>query len=88
MWVDLERSQVSHLESPEAKEDGKDRVRRLYERIISHKMKQRRAKFVFKRWLEFEQALGSEKSVDRVKALAKEYVEKQQGMDREGDVSD
>ena len=38
-------------------------------------MKKRRAKFIFKRWLEFEEAEGDEKSIERVKALAKAYVE-------------
>ncbi|QIW94506.1 hypothetical protein AMS68_000024 [Peltaster fructicola] len=74
MWVDIERAR--------AQKDGTleslDRVRKLYERISQAGMKKKRAKFVFKKWLEFEEAHGSVKGQDRVKASAREFVEKLQ----------
>ena len=78
MWVDLERARGTHAQGKDTKADAKNRVRALYGRMAGQKMKKRRAKFVFKRWLEFEEAEGDVKSTERVKALAKEYVESQQ----------
>lgn len=78
MWVDLERSRLTHFASEVSREDKTDaqnQVRQLYERMAKQKIKRRRAKFVFKRWLDFEEVEGDEKSADRVKALAKEFVE-------------
>ena len=80
MWIDLERSRITHASTDEAKSEAKAKVRALFERIASLKMKKRRAKFVFKRWLAFEEAEGNGKTVERVKALAREYVEAQQTM--------
>lgn len=71
MWVDLERSLAKQTGS---KEDVQ-RVRSLYERIANNKMKKRRARFVFKRWLEFEEQQGDAAHVDAVKARAREFVE-------------
>lgn len=67
MWVDLEKGQAG--------EEAKEKVRALYERMAKQKMKKRRARFVFKKWLEYEEASGDAKSVERVKAIAKAYVE-------------
>ncbi|KAK3712024.1 rRNA biogenesis protein rrp5 [Vermiconidia calcicola] len=78
MFVDLERARLAHAKNQEAQAEAKEKVRALYDRIVAQKMKKRRAKFIFKRWLEFEEAEGNEKSVERVKALAKAYVEAQQ----------
>ena len=47
MFVDLERSRLAHVQTPESKNEAKEKVRALYERIASGKMKKRRAKFVF-----------------------------------------
>lgn len=77
MWIDLESSRMSHANNDEAKVEGKANVQALFERIASQKMKKRRAQYVFKRWLEFEEAEGNEKTIERVKALASEYVEAQ-----------
>jgi len=74
MWVDLERALLSRVEGEEAKQEVKGKVRALYERITAQKLKKRRAKFVFKRWLEFEEKEGDGKSVERVKSLAKAFV--------------
>lgn len=53
-----------------------DNARALYERLTQQKMKGNKAKAVFKRWLEFEEKHGNQKSVENVKAKATEYVEK------------
>ncbi|GAB7345593.1 hypothetical protein MBLNU457_3893t1 [Dothideomycetes sp. NU457] len=79
MWVDLERGLLKRSESEDdedTKNDALGRVRGLFERMTKGKMKKRRARFVFKRWLEFEEQEGTTRDVERVKALAKEYVEK------------
>ncbi|KAK6439206.1 rRNA biogenesis protein rrp5 [Oleoguttula sp. CCFEE 5521] len=70
MWVDLERACIAE-DKPEAVE----RCRKLFERMSAVKMKKRRAKFVFKRWLEFEEKEGAERDVERVKGVAKKWVE-------------
>jgi len=49
--------------------------------MIKLKIKAKRAKFVFKKWLQWEkqmieQGKGSDKNLAKVKALAEEYVEK------------
>ena len=74
-WVDLERSRLAHAESEEAKREATEKARALFARMTALKLKKRRAKFVFKRWLEFEEKEGDGKSVERVKAIAREYVE-------------
>lgn len=76
MWIDLERSRVKIADSREEKDEAKGKTRQLFERLSKEKMKKRRAKFVFKKWLEFEEENGREKDVERVKILAKEYVER------------
>ncbi|KAK3635594.1 rRNA biogenesis protein rrp5 [Elasticomyces elasticus] len=78
MWVDLERSRLSQITAADEKLEAKEQVRTLYERMTAQKMKKRRAKFVFKRWLEFEEKEGGPKTVERVKTLAKEFVERLQ----------
>lgn len=77
-WVDLERSRISRLETDEAKKEARDRARALFERMAAQKMKKRRAHYVYKRWLEFEESEGTAKTAERVKALAAEYVQKLQ----------
>ncbi|EOD50642.1 putative rrna biogenesis protein rrp5 protein [Neofusicoccum parvum UCRNP2] len=73
MLVDLERSRGE-----------KENVSKLYERMAGAKMKARRAKFVFKRWAEWEEKNGDKKGRERVEALAKEYAERlREGKDEE-----
>lgn len=82
MWCDLERSYAKQT----GKKEDVERVRGLFERMAGGKMKKRRARFVFKRWLEFEEELGDAKNVDAVKARAKAFVDKMQnGEDEEMD---
>ena len=52
----------------------KEQVRRLYERIFAGKVKNKPAKFFFKKWLAFEEKVGDERRVDRVKSRAAEFV--------------
>jgi len=53
-----------------------DVARSVFERMSKVGMKKRRANFVFRTWLEFEEKYGGKKEVERVKARAKEWVEK------------
>lgn len=53
-----------------------DQVRSLFERMSALKMKSKRAKYVFKRWLDFEEKHGDAAKVGHVKAMAQQYVEK------------
>ena len=53
----------------------RDRVRTLFERVTAGaKLKSRKARFFFKRWLAFEEKMGDGKSQEMVKARAAEYV--------------
>ena len=62
----------------EMKGGDKEQVRRLFERITSSKLKVKKARFFFKRWLAFEEREGDEEMVEKVKARAAEFVKQQQ----------
>jgi rRNA biogenesis protein RRP5 len=53
-----------------------ENARKLFGRMAGLKMKKRRARFVFKRWVEFEEKAGTPQDLERVKKLAAEYVKK------------
>lgn len=61
----------------------KERVRALFERVTgggsANKLKSKKAKFFFKKWLDYEDKVGDEKSREKVKAKAAEYVRSQTG---------
>lgn len=61
----------------------KERVRALFERVTeggsANKLKSKKAKFFYKKWLDYEDKVGDEKSRERVKAKAAEYVRSQTG---------
>ena len=57
-------------------EERKARVRSIFERVIQGKLNSRKAKWVFKRWLEYEEREGDEKAQERVKAKAAEFVKR------------
>ena len=63
----------------ETKQGDQAVIRRSFERITTSgpHMKPRKAKFFFKKWLEYESKAGDGKSQERVKALAAEYVKAQ-----------
>ncbi|KAM0722465.1 hypothetical protein Q7P37_001906 [Cladosporium fusiforme] len=87
MWADLERARIASADSADAKAEAIEKTRNLFDRMSKSKMKKRRAKFVFKRWMEFEQKEGDAKDVERVQGIAKEWVERAQakGGDDEDD---
>ncbi|KAL4878878.1 hypothetical protein BJY04DRAFT_220710 [Aspergillus karnatakaensis] len=73
----------------EIKNGDAEQVRRLFERVLGirdtnkgtglviedgKKVKPKQARFFFKKWLEFEEKSGDEKSVEEIKAKAAEYV--------------
>ena len=63
----------------EIKQGDQAVIRRSFERVTTSgpHMKPRKAKFFFKKWLEYESKAGDGKSQERVKALAAEYVRAQ-----------
>ena len=63
----------------EIKQGDQAVIRRSFERVTTSglHMKPRKAKFFFKKWLEYESKVGDGKSQERVKALAAEYVRAQ-----------
>ncbi|MCJ1431359.1 rRNA biogenesis protein rrp5 [Xylographa pallens] len=66
----------------EIKAGGKDQVRRLFGRVTSSKLKAKKAKYFFKRWLEYEEKEGDAQSCEKVKARAAEYVRQQEDVDK------
>ena len=68
----------------EIKAGDKEQVRRLFRRVTGGKLKAKKAKFFFKRWLEFEEREGDAKSVEGVKARATEFVKKLEGKEDGG----
>lgn len=58
-------------------------MRALFERVTgggsANKLKSKKAKFFYKKWLDYEDKFGDEKSRERVKAKAAEYVRSQMG---------
>ncbi|KAL9125990.1 MAG: hypothetical protein Q9217_004885 [Psora testacea] len=63
----------------EIKLGDQEAVRRLFARVTGAGMnlKPRKAKYFFKRWLEYEERAGNENSRERVKAVAADYVKGQ-----------
>ncbi|OLL26878.1 rRNA biogenesis protein rrp5 [Neolecta irregularis DAH-3] len=59
----------------ETKQDNKDGVRRLFQRVLSLSLSSKNAKSLFKKWLAFEKRHGDERTVEDVKRRAIEYVE-------------
>ncbi|GJQ09594.1 hypothetical protein GpartN1_g1385.t1 [Galdieria partita] len=68
VYLDMEWKQVST-------EEDKERLRLLFERACSLSLSSKKMKFLFKKYLEFEKTIGG--NPERVKTLAREYVEKQ-----------
>lgn len=79
VYVTMEENRLGKGEEPgEPSTDEaplRDYVRRLYERILAMRLSSKKAKFFFKRYLEFERRHGSEGGVAHVKDLARRYVE-------------
>lgn len=69
IWSQYCDQEERHLpESTEA-------LRRLFNRIVSLKLSSKKAKFFFKRFLDFEKKWGDQLTVQHVKDLAQQYVE-------------
>lgn len=60
----------------ETKKKNYDYVRGLFKRMTGLKMNVNKVKGVFKKWLTFEDAHGSEKTVAEVEGLVQEYINK------------
>lgn len=56
-----------------------EQIRRLFERIFEGKVKNRQARYFFKRWLAYEEEHGDERSVEKVKTMAANFVKKAAG---------
>ena len=63
----------------EIKLGDKEQIRRLFGRVTGSKLKAKKAKYFFKKWLEWEEKEGDEKSSENVKARAAEFVRRQAG---------
>ncbi|KAI8379895.1 hypothetical protein EDC96DRAFT_473229 [Choanephora cucurbitarum] len=59
----------------ESKNGDVDMTRRLFERVSSMKFSSKKMKFLFKKWIQFEKAHGSEDEIERVREKALAYVE-------------
>lgn len=53
--------------------------RRLFQRVLALKMSTKKAKFFFKKWLQWEIKSGDTNGAEDVKIRAKEYVERLAG---------
>jgi rRNA biogenesis protein RRP5 len=70
MYLDLELTKgKDHVEA------DKEKARALFERMTKESMRPRRAKYVFKRWMKFEEDAGNVKGAKKVQFLAQEYVD-------------
>ncbi|KAF1805233.1 hypothetical protein FB192DRAFT_1361755 [Mucor lusitanicus] len=59
----------------EIKTGDTEMTRRLFERVASMKFSSKKMKFLFKKWIQFEKAHGTEDDVQRVKEKTLAYVE-------------
>jgi rRNA biogenesis protein RRP5 len=59
----------------EIKQGETDVIRRLFQKVLAIKMSTKKAKFFFKKWLQWETESGDEAGVEDVKRRAREYVE-------------
>ena len=69
IWSQLCDQEERHLPSTT------ENLRHLYTRIINLKLSSKKAKFFFKKFLEFEKQHGDQLTVQNVKDLAQKYVE-------------
>ncbi|KAL9036906.1 MAG: hypothetical protein Q9214_005931 [Letrouitia sp. 1 TL-2023] len=74
VWLDLE---IQH-----GGEGGEGRIRSMFEGTLKKKLRHRKAKWIFKKWVEWEEGVEGGKGVERVKGLAEKWVKKEK--QREG----
>lgn len=65
-------------------------MRALFERVLAaknHRLKPKKAKWFFKRWMEFEEKFGNQKTLEDVKRKAEGFVRswKEKERDLEGE---
>lgn len=53
---------------------NEEKIRELYDRVVSLNLSTKKMKFMLKRYLAFEQDHGDEEKVDRIKEKAMAYV--------------
>ncbi|CCE78479.1 Piso0_001102 [Millerozyma farinosa CBS 7064] len=58
----------------EIKKGDKKKVEDLFERVVTKKLSKKQARFFFNKWHSFEDSVGDQAAVARVKAKAMEYV--------------
>lgn len=73
VYLTMEENRMTDASAQQ--EQQRDHVRRLFERAVHQKHSSKKAKYLFKRFLEFERLHGDEDGVNRVKQLAQRYVE-------------
>lgn len=59
----------------EASQNDIQRIRSICERAVGLKLSKKKAKFLFKKWLELEKRLGDENGADHVKQKAVEWTQ-------------
>lgn len=64
------------LTAQEIKQGQQARIRALFERATSVIMPMKKIKFLFKRYLEYEQQHGTPATVDAVKQAARDYLQR------------
>jgi rRNA biogenesis protein RRP5 len=64
------------------KTNDNEQVRKLFGEVISTKLKARKAKFFFNKWLSYEEKNGDSKSCENVMARAAMYVQLQESTNR------
>lgn len=75
LWNVLLDLEMKRLGGDDGGGGGKEVVRRLFERVTGgESLKNKQAKFFFKKWLAFESQREDAKGQERVKALAGEFV--------------
>ncbi|KAI4160530.1 MAG: hypothetical protein LQ342_005637 [Letrouitia transgressa] len=69
VWLDLE---IQH-----GGEGEEGRIRGMFEGMLKKKLRPRKAKWIFKKWVEWEEGFEGGKGVERVKRLAEKWVKKE-----------
>ncbi|KAL9612971.1 MAG: hypothetical protein Q9167_002448 [Letrouitia subvulpina] len=69
VWLDLEIQNVG--------EGGEGRIRSMFEGTLKKKLRPKKAKWIFKKWVEWEEGVEGGKGVERVKTLAEKWVKKE-----------
>lgn len=74
IYVTMEENRCKSKDHPTHKETI-EYTQRLYERIVHMKLSSKKAKYFFKRYLQFEKTHGNDSTITHVKELVKNYVD-------------